>query len=58
MRVFDYAPLDHGPRGDIGIPRGLNMFENYPLWFTFLTRLGFRRHIIFAIIESADGTGP
>ena len=29
-------------RGEIGIPRVLNMYENYPLWFTILTRLGFR----------------
>jgi len=41
-RLFNYIPLDEGPRGEIGIPRVLNMFENYPLWFTFLTRLGFR----------------
>jgi predicted CoA-substrate-specific enzyme activase len=28
-------------RGKIGIPRALNMFENYPFWFTLLTDLGF-----------------
>ena len=28
--------------GDVGIPRVLNMYENYPLWFTFFTKLGFR----------------
>ncbi|MDR1861680.1 MAG: acyl-CoA dehydratase activase-related protein [Candidatus Ancillula sp.] len=28
-------------RGKIGIPRALNMYENYPLWFTILTSLGF-----------------
>ena len=26
----------------IGIPRVLNMYENYPFWFTFFTELGFR----------------
>ncbi|MDR2163923.1 MAG: 2-hydroxyacyl-CoA dehydratase [Clostridiales Family XIII bacterium] len=29
------------PRGVIGIPRVLNMHENYPFWHTFFTRLGF-----------------
>ena len=28
--------------GVIGIPRVLNMYENYPFWFTFFTELGFR----------------
>ncbi|MDR2244461.1 MAG: acyl-CoA dehydratase activase-related protein, partial [Burkholderiales bacterium] len=41
-RVLDYQPLEEGPRGTIGIPRVLNLFENYPLWFTFLTTLGYR----------------
>lgn len=43
-RVFDYEPLseEKASRGTIGIPRVLNMYENYPLWFTFFTRLGFR----------------
>ncbi|MDR2174292.1 MAG: 2-hydroxyacyl-CoA dehydratase [Burkholderiales bacterium] len=41
-RVFDYEPLKEGSRGAIGIPRVLNLFENYPLWFTFLTTLGYR----------------
>ncbi|GHU07203.1 2-hydroxyglutaryl-CoA dehydratase [Betaproteobacteria bacterium] len=40
-RVFNYAPLQNAPRGAIGVPRALNMFENYPLWHTFLTELGF-----------------
>ncbi|MDR1272261.1 MAG: 2-hydroxyacyl-CoA dehydratase [Clostridiales Family XIII bacterium] len=43
-RLFAYEPLpeDEAPRGEIGIPRVLNMYENYPFWFTFFTRLGFR----------------
>ncbi|MBQ9536721.1 MAG: 2-hydroxyacyl-CoA dehydratase [Desulfovibrionaceae bacterium] len=44
-RLFDaYTPLDlkEAPRGVIGLPRTLNMYENYPLWFTILTNLGFR----------------
>ena len=43
-RLFDYKPLDeqYATRGTIGIPRVLNMYEDYPFWFTFLTSLGFR----------------
>ena len=42
-RVFDYEPLspDNAPRGQVGIPRVLNMYENYPFWFTFFTDLGY-----------------
>ncbi len=42
-RVFDYTPLDEktASRGVVGIPRVLNMYENYPLWFTLFTELGF-----------------
>ena len=41
-RLFNYTPLEDAPRGEIGIPRVLNMYENYPLWFTILTNLGFK----------------
>lgn len=43
-RTFSYKPLDIAKafRGVIGVPRVLNMYENYPFWFTLLTRLGFR----------------
>lgn len=43
-RVFDYKslPLKDAPRGIIGIPRVLNMYEDYPFWFTFFTKLGYR----------------
>jgi predicted CoA-substrate-specific enzyme activase len=43
-RVFDYKPLskEKAIRGTIGIPRVLNIYENYPFWFTFFTKLGFR----------------
>lgn len=43
-RLFAYEPLpaDKAKRGEIGIPRVLNMYENYPFWFTFFTELGFR----------------
>ena len=41
-RLFDYEPLENAPRGEIGIPRVLNMYENYPLWFTLFTKLGFK----------------
>ncbi|MDR1966626.1 MAG: acyl-CoA dehydratase activase, partial [Synergistaceae bacterium] len=44
-RLFDALeplPLEGAPRGVIGIPRALNMYENYPFWFAFFTALGFR----------------
>ncbi len=43
-RIFDYEPLEpeNAPRGTVGIPRVLNMYENYPFWFTFFTKLGYR----------------
>ncbi len=43
QRAFGYQPLEEkdAPRGVIGLPRVLNMYENYPLWFTFFTELGF-----------------
>lgn len=43
-RLFNYIPLseENAPRGTIGIPRVLNMYEDYPFWFTFFTNLGFR----------------
>ncbi|MGM0215153.1 acyl-CoA dehydratase activase-related protein [Enterococcus sp. AZ109] len=43
-RLFKYRPLRKKDvtRGTVGIPRVLNMYENYPLWHTFFTDLGFR----------------
>lgn len=43
-RTFDYEPLseEEAKRGIIGIPRVLNIYENYPFWYTFFTNLGFR----------------
>ncbi len=43
-RIFDYEPLspDKAFRGTIGIPRILNIYENYPFWATFFKKLGFR----------------
>jgi len=42
-RVFNYTPLapEAAALGVIGLPRALNMYENYPFWFTFFTELGF-----------------
>lgn len=42
-RVFSYKSIKatEAPRGIIALPRVLNMYENYPLWFTFFTELGF-----------------
>ena len=41
-RVFDYKPLENPARGVIGIPRVLNIYEDYPFWHTFFTKLGYR----------------
>ena len=41
--LFDRPVLDAqtAPRGTVGIPRTLNMYENYPFWHAFFTELGF-----------------
>lgn len=46
-RTFNYIPLkkEEAKRGVVGIPKVLNMYENYPFWFTLLTELGFRVEI-------------
>lgn len=43
-RIFGYRRLTDkkATRGAIGVPRALGMCENYPLWFTILTNLGFK----------------
>ena len=43
-RIFDYEPLSDSEavRGTIGIPRVLNMYENYPFWATFFKALKFK----------------
>ncbi|SMC86715.1 2-hydroxyacyl-CoA dehydratase [Sporomusa malonica] len=44
QRLFNYIPLakEAAPRGTLGIPRVLNMYEDYPFWFTFFTELSYR----------------
>ncbi len=50
-RLFSYEPIPESEAiATIGIPRVLNMYENYPFWFTFLTNLGFR--VILSPISS------
>ncbi|MCR5793328.1 MAG: acyl-CoA dehydratase activase-related protein, partial [Lachnospiraceae bacterium] len=43
-RLFGYEPLsaEKAYRGKVGIPRVLNMYENYPFWYTFFTELGYQ----------------
>ena len=44
-RLFaHYIPLEEkeAVRGTVGIPRVLNMYENYPFWFTFFTKLKYK----------------
>ncbi len=43
-RLFAYyrpLPPDKAPQGVVGLPRVLNLYENYPFWFTFFTELGY-----------------
>ena len=45
-RLFDaYEALENAPMGTIGIPRVLNMYENWPFWATFFKELGFRAEL-------------
>ena len=46
-RLFDYESLseEEASRGIVGLPRVLNIYENYPFWHTFFTKLGFRVHL-------------
>ncbi len=41
--LFDRPVLapEEAPHGTVGIPRALNMYENYPFWHAFFTELGF-----------------
>ncbi len=43
-RIFNFEPLpeESAPRGVVGIPRVLNMYENFPFWATFFKELGYR----------------
>ena len=44
QRLFGYKPISDfdATRGTVAIPRVLNMYEDYPFWFTFFTELKFR----------------
>lgn len=46
-RNLGYKPLTEKEaiRGRIGIPRVLNIYENYPFWHTFFTELKFRAEL-------------
>ena len=50
-RLRSFQPKDGG-RGRIGIPLGLNMIENLPFWFPFLTSLGFE--VVLSDISSRE----
>ena len=53
-RIFDYEPISEEAayRGTIGIPRVLNMYENYPFWAVFFRELGFR--VVLSPFSSRD----
>ena len=42
-KLFNYESLtsDEAKRGVVGIPRVLNMYENYPFWAVFFKKLGY-----------------
>jgi predicted CoA-substrate-specific enzyme activase len=40
--AYEALPIEQAPRGSVGIPRVLNLYENYPYWHTFFTKLGYR----------------
>ena len=41
LRAMEGKGFGNGSRGRIGIPFGLNMYENLPFWFELFTRLNF-----------------
>ena len=43
-RIFSFPPLSkqEAVRGTVGLPRVLNMYENYPFWAVFFRELKFR----------------
>ena len=41
LRAMEGKGFGDGSRGRIGIPFGLNMYENLPFWFELFTRLNF-----------------
>ena len=41
LRALQGKGSGNGVRGRMGIPFGLNMYENLPFWFEFFTRLNF-----------------
>ena len=51
-RIFGYEPLpaDEAIRGKIGIPRVLNLYEDYPFWAVFF------RELKFAVVLSPQST--
>ncbi len=41
LRAMEGKGTGDGSRGKIGIPFGLNMYENLPFWYEFFTKLNF-----------------
>ena len=50
-RIKALQPVE-GKRGKIGIPLGLNMYENIPFWHEFFTTLGFE--VVLSDISSTE----
>lgn len=43
-KIWHRRPLSprDAKRGTVGIPRTMNMYEDYPFWHAFFTKLGYR----------------
>ena len=57
-RLFKHyrpIPRKEAASGVIGIPRALNIYENYPFWFTLFTELGFRVELSAAMPDVNGG---
>ncbi|MCL2366672.1 MAG: acyl-CoA dehydratase activase [Oscillospiraceae bacterium] len=52
LRSMQGKGVGTGARGKIGIPFGLNMYENLPFWFAFFTKLNFE------VVLSAESSRP
>ncbi len=62
QRMFDRPVLRHARRGKIGLLRTLNMYDNYPFWHAFFTKLEFEvvlsRRSSKALYEKGMATIP
>ncbi len=53
----EVLPLEKARYGTVGIPRALNMYENYPFWHSFFTTLGYRVELSSASTKATFEAG-